>query len=119
MEKSDDARVLEIVQDLSAKEKAYNEMTKESLVSMLVMRDMLDESFEPEGKSMKLWYFVSDWTESKYLTNELPKKYITHGKAVYMTDGDVNIKVPATMEPLFPEIKYGDEPVKVRISLTA
>lgn len=116
MEKSDDAKVIEIMKDLEMKEKMYNEMSKETLVNILVMKDLLDEAFEPEGNEMNLWYFVSDWSGAKYITNEQPRKHILYGKTVYMTDGEVNIRVPKCMEPLFPEIKYEDEPVKVSIS---
>ena len=116
MEKSDETRVLEIMKDLEMKEKMYNEMSKETLVNILVMKDLLDEAFEPEGNKMNFWYFVSDWTGAKYITNEQPKKHILYGKTVYMTDGEVNIRVPKCMESLFPEIKYEDEPVKVSIT---
>lgn len=116
MEKSDETKVLEIVRDLEMKEKMYNEMSKETLVNLLVMKDLLDESFEPEGNKMNLWYYVSDWTGVKYLSNEQPKKYIRYGMTLYISDGEVNIRVPNCMEPLFPEIKYTDEPVKVSIA---
>ena len=116
MEKSDDTKVLEIMKDLDMKEKMYNEMSKETLVKILVMKDLLEETFEPEGNDMNFWYFVSDWTGAKYLTNQQPKRYVHFGKTVYMTDGEINIRVPKCMETLFPEIKYEDEPVNVSIS---
>ena len=116
MEKSDETKVLEIVKDLEMKEKMYNEMSKETLVNLLVMKDLLDECFEPEEHDMNLWYYVSDWTGVKYLTNEQPQKHILFNKAIYMSDGEVNIRVPKCMESLFPDIKYEDEPVKVKIT---
>ena len=116
MEKSDEVKVAEIITSLQEKEKAYNKMPKKTLVDLLVVRDMLDESFEPEGKEMNLWYYVSDWTGVKYLSNEQPKKHIVFNKVIYMSDGEVNIRVPKCMEPLFPEMKYEDEPAKVRIA---
>lgn len=116
MEKNNDAKVIEIMQDLEMKEKMYNEMSKETLVSILVMKDMLDETFEPEGNEMNLWCFVSDSSGVKYLTNEQPRKCIYSGKTTYITDGEVNIRIPKCMEVLFPEIEYEDEPVKVNIS---
>lgn len=30
--------------------------------------------------------------------------------------GEINIRVPVCMEKMFPEIKYGDEPKKVKVS---
>lgn len=116
MDKSDEFKVSEIIKDLDEKEKMYNEMSKKTLVNILVMKDLLEEVFEPEENDMNLWYFVSDWTGAKYLTNEQPQKYIRYGKTVYMTDGEVNIRVPKCMEPLFPDIKYEDEPIKVSIT---
>ena len=117
MEKSDEVKLAEMMSDLQEKEKIYNEMSKESLVNLLVLRDLLDNSFEPDDGRMNLWYFVSDWTGAKYLTEKEPRKYIRYGKAVYMTDGEVNIRVPVVMEQVFPQIKYGDDPVKVCINL--
>ena len=116
MKKSNDAKVLEIVKDLDMKEKMYNEMSKKSLVNLLVMKDLLDDTFEPEGNDMNLWYYVSDWTGAKYLTNEQPKEYLIFNKTIFMSDGEVNIRVPKCMEGMFPSINYGDEPVKVSIT---
>lgn len=117
MEKSDDQKVAEIITDLKQREKMYNEMSKETLVDLLVVRDMFEDSFEPDGNGTKLWYFVSDWSESKYLTNERPTKHVSNGKEFWTTEGEVNIRVPACMETIFPTIKYGDEPVKVGLTV--
>ena len=117
MEDNDKKKVAKIISDLEEKEKIYNEMSKDTLVNMLVLRDLLDDSFQPDDGRMILWYFVSDWTGAKYLTNEEPRKYFRHGKMLYMTDGEVNIRVPEVMAQVFPKIKYGDGPVKVCINI--
>ena len=116
MENNDEAKFYEILKNASEKEKLYREMDKETLVNLLVLNDTFDQAFEPDGKEMKLWYYVSDWTGAKYLTNEMPRKNYCCGKLVYTTDGEVDIRVPVCMEALFPEIKYEDEPITVKIS---
>ena len=35
---------------------------------------------------------------------------------IRFTNGEVNIRVPKKMEAMFPEIKYGSEPMKVKVS---
>jgi hypothetical protein len=116
MKKSDEEKVIEIAKDLEMKEKMYNEMPKDTLVNILVMKDLLDETFEPEGNDMNLWCYVSDWVGTKYLTNEQPREYVLFNKPIYMSDGEVNIRIPKCMEGMFPDIKYGDSPVKVSLT---
>lgn len=118
MEKSDDQKVADIITDLKQREKMYNEMSKEALVDLLVVRDMFEDSFEPDGNGTKLWYFVSDWSESKYLTNERPTKHVSNGREFWTSDGEINIRVPACMETILPNIKYGDEPVRVALTVS-
>ena len=118
MDKTDEEKLEGIMLDMKQREKFYNGMTKEELVNLLLMRDMLEDSFEPDVEETKLWYFTSDWTETKYLTNERPTKHIAYGKEIWTTDGEINIRVPACMETILPEIKYGDEPVKIRLSVS-
>ena len=105
-----------LFKDLSNREKFYNEQSKETLVNMLVLKDMLDESVDDEGRETGLWCYVADDTGIKYLSNALPKLMINCG--VYYTDGEVNIRVPECMTSMFPDVKYGDEPVKVNISIS-
>ena len=86
---------------------------------------------EAATHSMELWYFVSDETGVKYLSDEKPKAYFTTSnqaeytkvgvirdipKTILLTDGEINIRVPKKMESMFPEIKYGDDPIKVTLS---
>ena len=48
---------------------------------------------------------VTTETEMRFVMPEL----------VFMTDGEINIRVPKKMESMFPEIKYGDDPIKVKV----
>lgn len=116
MDKNDEAKIIEMMERLNEKEKMYSEMDSKTLAKMLTLNEMFEEAFDPEEKKMNLWYYVSDWTDAKYLTNEKPTRYIVFNRAVYMSDGEVNIRVPKCMEPLFPQIKYEDEPVIVSIT---
>lgn len=126
------ADIMQMVNDFKAKEDIYNELPKDKLVDRLIMCEMelaaRDE--EATAQTMELWYFVSDETGTKYLSNVKPKRFIAFGsgekdedgfpkisgKVALMTDGEVNIRVPLCMEKMFPEIKYGDDPVKVKVA---
>jgi hypothetical protein len=122
--KKDFGKILEAMSEINLKEDLYDKMPKDKLINRLIMCEMElgARSKEAEEHSMELWYFVSDETGVKYLTNEKPKEYLTFdsGKekwlTIWLTDGEVNIKVPNCMEKMFPEIKYGDKPIKVKVS---
>ena len=109
--------IQQMMKEWENKEKMYIELPKDKLVDRLILCEMelASEKAEPVNM-MELWYYVSDWTGVKYLTNEEPQKYMVFNKATYMSDGEVNIRVPKCMESLFPNIKYEDEPVKVKIT---
>lgn len=119
MKKSEDRKAREVMSDLKMKEKMYNGMSKKDLVNLLVAKDLLEESFEVLKQDVTLWYFVSDSTGTKYIASEKPKKYTTFLDGdVYLTDGEINIRVPKCMESMFPFIEYGDEPKKVSLSVS-
>ena len=120
MDKSDDERLMDTFKRMKQLEKQYQEETKEDLINLLVLKQMADEVLEVEGKSIKLWCYVADKTGLKYLTNELPERYFTlkDRDGVFITEGEINIRIPKMMEPLFPDIKYGDEPVLVKLSVS-
>lgn len=110
---------VEIIKEVSEKEKIYNAMTKKELVDILITKELLDKSLEPEEHGINLWYYASDDTGVKYLTNEEPHNYymVDDDKSLYMSEGEVNIRVPKCMEGLFPEIRCEDGPVKVSVSV--
>ena len=126
MEKNEDGKnvineIGEIMTEIKQVEKAYNEMGKKELVELLVTKRIHELCSEPEETSCKLWYFVSDKTGAKFLTNEEPKKVYSIFDAsgddmFYLTDGEINIRVPVMLEKTLPDIKYGDEPVLVKLS---
>ena len=131
--------ILESMSELRIKEKIYKEMPKDKLVDRLILCEMeLAAEKEESANRMELWYFVSDETGAKYLSDEKPKAYFTTSgqpkntlpltfkvkdgvimdmpKTILLTDGEINIRVPKKMESMFPEIKYGDDPIKVILS---
>lgn len=121
-----------VFDEFKVKESVYNEMPKDKLVGRLIMCEMELDAIKKEETehSMELWYFVSDETGAKYLTDEKPKVYLSFdpaeesngevvpimGSKVWFTDGEINVRVPVCMEKMFPKIKYGDEPIKVKVS---
>lgn len=132
-DKKDFGNILEAISEMNLKEDFYNKMPKDKLVDRLILCEMeLDaKNKEANEHSMELWYFVSDETGVKYLSDEKPKLYFMADvdaevrltemftvmpKEVWLTDGEINIRVPKKMETMFPEIKYGDEPIKVKVS---
>lgn len=134
--KWDDENLLETLKDFSNtfndKEKIYRELPKDKLVDRLIMCEMELAARDEEGTAhmMELWYFVGDETGTKYLSDKKPEIYFTakyedfgnDGDIMYvpqqilMTDGEINIRVPKKMESMFPYIKYGDDPIKVKVA---
>ena len=124
--------IIEAISEMDLKQHMYEEMPKDKLIDRLIMCEMELAAREEEAAehSIELWYFVSDETGAKYLTDEKPKVYLSFGPAeesgsevvpikgnkVWFTDGEINIRVPVCMEKMFPEIKYGDDPIKVILS---
>lgn len=129
MEKRDDEALKEIFKRSDELEKMYNEMSKESIVNMLVFRQMMDEAFDvdEENHEVELWFYVSDKTGAKYLSDAYPKKYTHVGggdwayvdaESYWISSGEVEIRVPTSLAGLFPDLKYGDEPVRVKLSVS-
>lgn len=132
------ADIAQMMSEWKLKEEAYNEMPKDKLVDRLILCEMELAAEKAESVNrMELWYFVSDETGAKYLSDKKPEMWLTAKEnfgdeanvtpegfsyimetlqPVLVTDGEINIRVPKKMETMFPEIKYGDEPIKVRIS---
>ena len=122
MKTKEEVRLEEEMTNYKMSEKMYNEMSKEDLVKLLLFRDMFDLHLEPSDESVTLWCFVSDETGGKYLTDEKPQllfigdKSATNG--LYLTEGEVNIRIPKCLESLFPDLKYGEDPVKVNLTIS-
>jgi hypothetical protein len=134
-DKKDFGSIIEAISEINLKEDLYDKMPKDKLIDRLIMCEMELEARDNEAAehSIELWYFVSDDTGAKFLTDEEPKPYFidvneklpdTLGKETFavitkkvlLTDGEINIRVPKKMESMFPEIKCGDEPIKVKLS---
>ena len=120
MERTNEEKLMGTLNRLKRQEAAYNEMSKEELVKLLVFRDMMDENCCPEEREVTLWYFIADKSEAKYLSDEMPIKYFTPGDSdgIFVTDGEVNIRVPNMLEEILPEMKFGDEPTLVKITVS-
>ena len=127
MEKRDDEALKEIFKRSDELEKMYNEMSKESIVNMLVFRQMMDEAFDvdEENHSIELWYYVADKTGTRYLSNNEPTEYVSigggarkEGDRFWVSDGDVQIRIPEQLAGLFPDKHYGDDPVKIKLSVS-
>lgn len=111
-----------IKKDFNVAEKMYNSMSKESLVKLLLLRDTLDLQLTSNGNSTELWYYVADETGCKYITDKMPEQVFIEDKSafagLYITSGEVNIRIPRYLEHLFPEIEYGDGPVKINLTIS-
>ncbi len=113
MEETDEKKVEEMMLESRRREAVYSKMRKEDLVNTLVLRDLFESSAE-------LWCYVADETGLKYLSDKRPEECETPdgGAKVYLTDGEVNIRVPRSLERLFPGLEYGDAPLRVRMSVS-
>ena len=123
MEKSNDEKTMDILAESKKREDMYNEMSKEKLVDLLVFRDIFETGvgIDEEEHTARLWCYVADETNLKYITNEYPIKHhplSTPENFFYISNGDVNVRVPESIASLLPDIKYGDEPVKINLSFS-
>ena len=132
--KRDPVDIMEMVNEFKLKVDAYSELPKDKLIDRLIMCEMELTAREERAEEhiMELWYFVSDETGVKYLSDKEPKVYFTSkyedfgddGDTMYvpqqvmMTDGEINIRVPKKMESMFPEIQKNEPPIKVRLSVS-
>lgn len=102
-------------------EATYRDMPKDDLVNLLVFKDAMAEetSFCPDSGSAWLWLYVADETGLKYLSNERPKLHFSKDSPapIYLTEGDVEIRVPKALEGIFPDMKPGDLPVRVKLNV--
>ena len=82
MEKRDDEALKEIFKRTDELEKMYNELSKESIVNMLVFRQMMDEAFDidEEKHTADLWCYVSDISGTLFLSDEQPNMYLVYKK---------------------------------------
>ena len=126
--------IVQMMDEWKLKEQAYKEFPKDKLIDRLILCEIElgAKTKEADEHSMELWYFVGDETGAKYLSDEAPKMYFFTEKGVsqpnkdgkytfkpnkiWLTDGEINIRVPKKMEPMFPTIKYGDSPIKVKLA---
>ena len=114
--------LMNMINEFYSKEKAYAELPKDKLIDRLIMCEMeLEGTKEAETVNfMELWYFVGDKSGVKYLSDEKPVSILVENdngqEVIRFTNGEVNIRVPKKMEAMFPEIKYGSEPMKVKVS---
>lgn len=123
MEKKDDERLKEIFDRMRVLEEQYKEMTKEDLINIMVFKDMMNEAFEidEDKHEVKLWCYVSDETGVLYISDTQPVKYVSSKgnlPGVYLSDGEVNVRVPDALRPMFPDLKHGDEPVRFKLSVS-
>ena len=119
MEKNDE-ELIGLFKEMRELEKKYNEMPKETLVNILILREVMEDKFEPDGDKVNLWYYVADESGVSYLTNERPTPHLIRDEKtpIFLTNGDVQIRVPKALESMFPQLKPGDEPVKVSLSIS-
>ena len=120
MGKNDDEKLIAAFKRSNELEKQLKEMSKETLVNIMVFKELMEDAFEPEEHGMNLWYYVADESGVKYITNERPQQFLTKDSKtpIFLTDGDIQMRVPKAMECMFPDIKPGDEPVKVSLSIS-
>ena len=123
MEKNDDEKLMEVFDRMKTLEKQYKEMTKETLINVMIFKDMMHEAFEiDENKhEVGLWCFVGDETGTMYISDTQPTKYVSVDKAgfdVLISNGEVNIRVPAALRPMFPDLRFGDDPVRIKLSVS-
>ena len=122
-----------VMNGLTERENMYREMyedlTKEELVRFFATKDYFNSICGPEENESVLWCYVADETNTLYLANEQPSWHFTCpgkkvGDDVYkpekflFSDGEVNMRVPEAMRSMFPELKFGDEPVEVKLTIS-
>lgn len=121
MEKSNDDKLLEMFHEVSELEKRLNEMSREELISLLITRFLGEFApFEPDKKEIDLWYYMDAETGTKYISNEFPKAFLTSSSKypVFLSEGEINIRVPNMMESMFPEIQKDEPPTKVHLTVS-
>ena len=121
MEKTNDEKLLNLFQEVASLESKLNEMSKEELINLLVIKFLNEYApTEPDEKGIDLWYYIDPESGSKYITNECPEGYMTSSSEypVFLTDGEINIRVPNMMEGIFPELNTESTPVKVHLTVS-
>ena len=126
----DAGSLLEMISEVEFRKQKYANLSKDEILDRLIMTEMLLSELKNPEKNIDLWYYVSDEDECKYLTNESPKIgfynpqevqtdrspfTVVIPKKMLFSDGEINIRVPKCMERIFPEIKYGDSPIKINL----
>ena len=110
-----EGNLMEMFDEIELRKNKYENLSKDSLLDRLVMTEMLLSELKNPDKNIELWYYVSSNDECKYLTDEKPKVYFSASQETLYSDGEINIRVPKCMERMFPDIKYGDEPIRVTL----
>ena len=113
----DDNEVKELFKEMRELKTKYDALSKEELVAKIVYDEMVDFYEENE---ITLWCYVSDATGAKYLSNEKPVKHKFEGDSEFflLSDGSINMRVPNEMLDMVPNLKYGDSPVAVKLSVS-
>ena len=122
MDKTDEEKLKEMFEQLSTLEARLREMNKDELINLLITKFMIEYApFEPNDKNeMDLWCYTDAETGLKYITNEFPKVYkvLSSMYPVLVSERDVNIRVPNTMAPMFPDMKPDEPPKKVHLTVS-
>lgn len=122
MDKTDEEKLKEMFEQISNLEMRLREMDKEELINLLVTKFLIEYApFEPNDKNeMDLWCYTDAETGLKYITNEFPKVYkvLSSMYPVLVSEGDVNIRVPNTMAPMFPDTKPDEPPKKIHLTVS-
>ena len=121
MDKTDGEKLKEMFEQISNLEMRLREMDKEELINLLVTKFLIEYApLEPNDKNeMDLWCYTDAETGLKYITNEFPKVYkvLSSMYPVLVSEGEVNIRVPNTMAPMFPDMKPDEPPKKIHLTV--
>ena len=60
MEKTDDEKMIAAFKRSNELEKQLKEMSKETLINIMVFKELMEDTFEPKEHGMNLWCYVAD-----------------------------------------------------------
>lgn len=134
------AELRRVTVEWELKEQAYKDLPKDKLIDRLIMCEMeIDELYKEslrKNEGEALWYYVGDKTGAKYISDQKPEHYYycdsvklysakqdykieqSDIEEMYVSNGEVNIRIPNGMEKMFPALKYGDAPIKIRMDIS-
>jgi hypothetical protein len=121
MDKTDGEKLMEMFKQISNLETRLREMDKEELINLLVTKFLIEYApLEPNDKNeMDLWCYTDSETGLKYITNEFPKEYYVDSSEypIFFGDGEVNLRIPDLMAPMFPDMKPDEPPKKIHLTV--